>query len=223
MLQISLYGGCEIGVDEAGRGPLAGSVFAGAVLLPADFFDARLDDSKRMKAADRQALRTVIEREALGWCVAQATAAEIDSINILSATFLAMERAVTGLCEGPTGDLSVGRAATFAGGHADGPADGLAGGLAAVDRLLIDGNRFRTSLTVPYECIVKGDGKLAPIAAASVLAKTHRDEYMLRLHEEYPLYGWDRNMAYPTAEHRAAIAAHGPTPYHRMSFKLIKD
>lgn len=211
MLQISLYGGCEIGVDEAGRGPLAGSVFAGAVLLPADFFDARLDDSKRMKAADREALRAVIEREALGWCVAQATAAEIDSINILRATFLAMERAVTGLCEGPTGDLSVGRAAT------------LAGGLAAVDRLLIDGNRFRTSLTVPYECIVKGDGKLAPIAAASVLAKTHRDEYMLRLHEEYPLYGWDRNMAYPTAEHRAAIAAHGPTPHHRMSFKLIKD
>lgn len=211
MLQISLYGGCEIGVDEAGRGPLAGSVFAGAVLLPADFFDARLDDSKRMKAADREALRAVIEREALGWCVAQATPAEIDSINILHATFLAMERAVTGLCEGPTGDLSVGRAAT------------LAGGLAAVDRLLIDGNRFRTSLTVPYECIVKGDGKLAPIAAASVLAKTHRDEYMLRLHEEYPLYGWDRNMAYPTAEHRAAIAAHGPTPHHRMSFKLIKD
>lgn len=219
MLQISLYGGCEIGVDEAGRGPLAGSVFAGAVLLPADFFDARLDDSKRMKAADRHALRAVIEREALGWCVAQATAAEIDSINILRATFLAMERAVTGLCEGPMGDLSVGRAAAPAVGLEGGPSSGLA----AVDRLLIDGNRFRTSLTVPYECIVKGDGKLAPIAAASVLAKTHRDEYMLRLHEEYPLYGWDRNMAYPTAEHRAAIAAHGPTPHHRMSFKLIKD
>lgn len=219
MLQISLYGGCEIGVDEAGRGPLAGSVFAGAVLLPADFFDARLDDSKRMKAADRHALRAVIEREALGWCVAQATPAEIDSINILHATFLAMERAVTGLCEGPTGDLSVGRKAAPAVGLAGGPSSGLA----AVDRLLIDGNRFRTSLTVPYECIVKGDGKLAPIAAASVLAKTHRDEYMLRLHEEYPLYGWDRNMAYPTAEHRAAIAAHGPTPHHRMSFKLIKD
>lgn len=219
MLQISLYGGCEIGVDEAGRGPLAGSVFAGAVLLPADFFDARLDDSKRMKAADRHALRAVIEREALGWCVAQATAAEIDSINILRATFLAMERAVTGLCEGPTGDLAVGRKAAPAVGLEGGPSSGLA----AVDRLLIDGNRFRTSLTVPYECIVKGDGKLAPIAAASVLAKTHRDEYMLRLHEEYPLYGWDRNMAYPTAEHRAAIAAHGPTPHHRMSFKLIKD
>lgn len=219
MLQISLYGGCEIGVDEAGRGPLAGSVFAGAVLLPADFFDARLDDSKRMKAADRHALRAVIEREALGWCVAQATAAEIDSINILHATFLAMERAVIGLCEGPTGDLAVGRKAAPAVGLEGGPSSGLA----AVDRLLIDGNRFRTSLTVPYECIVKGDGKLAPIAAASVLAKTHRDEYMLRLHEEYPLYGWDRNMAYPTAEHRAAIAAHGPTPHHRMSFKLIKD
>lgn len=218
MLQNSLYGGCEIGLDEAGRGPLAGAVFAAAVLLPADFYDPRLDDSKRMKARDRDAVRVVIEREALGWCVAVTTAVEIDRINILNASFLAMERAARGLCEGVFGEKAEGDEVVKV--NSLGRAAELERGFDSVDLLLVDGNRFRTSLNVPYECIVKGDSKFAPIAAASVLAKTHRDDYMQRLHELYPQYGWDRNMAYPTAAHRAAIAAHGPTPYHRMSFRF---
>lgn len=191
MLEISLYGGIEVGVDEAGRGCLAGSVMAGAVILPSDFFDKRLDDSKKMSVRNRQALRPIIEREAIAWCVAEATADEIDRINILNASFLAMQRAIEGLTL-PSGIV--------------------------VDRLLIDGNRFRTTLTTPYECIVKGDSKLAPIAAASVLAKTHRDEYMQILHAQHPQYGWERNMGYPTREHRLALAEWGPTEHHRVTF-----
>lgn len=194
MLPLSLYGGVEVGLDEAGRGPLAGSVFAGAVLLPPDFCDERLNDSKKMTERDRLAVREVIEREAVAWGVGEVTAAEIDEINILNASFRAMRRAYAQLVER------------------------LPQGM-AVERLLVDGNRFRPgTLVVPYECIVKGDGKLAPIAAASVLAKTCRDDYMLRLHEEYPRYGWDRNKGYPTAEHREAIARYGLTPYHRVTF-----
>ncbi len=194
MLPLSLYGGVEVGLDEAGRGPLAGSVFAGAVLLSPDFCDERLNDSKKMTERDRLAVREVIEREAVAWGVGEVTAAEIDEINILNASFRAMRRAYAQLVER------------------------LPQGM-AVERLLVDGNRFRPgTLVVPYECIVKGDGKLAPIAAASVLAKTCRDDYMLRLHEEYPRYGWDRNKGYPTAEHREAIARYGLTPYHRVTF-----
>ena len=194
MLPLSLYGGVEVGLDEAGRGPLAGSVFAGAVLLPPDFCDERLNDSKKMTERDRLAVREVIEREAVAWGVGEVTAAEIDEINILNASFRAMRRAYAQLVERlPQG--------------------------VTVERLLVDGNRLRPgTLVVPYECIVKGDGKLAPIAAASVLAKTCRDDYMLRLHEEYPRYGWDRNKGYPTAEHREAIARYGLTPYHRVTF-----
>ena len=194
MLPLSLYGGVEVGLDEAGRGPLAGSVFAGAVLLPPDFCDERLNDSKKMTERDRLAVREVIEREAVAWGLGEVTAAEIDEINILNASFRAMRRAYAQLVERlPQG--------------------------VTVERLLVDGNRFRPgTLVVPYECIVKGDGKLAPIAAASVLAKTCRDDYMLRLHEEYPRYGWDRNKGYPTAEHREAIARYGLTPYHRVTF-----
>lgn len=194
MLPLSLYGGVEVGLDEAGRGPLAGSVFAGAVLLPPDFCDERLNDSKKMTERDRLAVREVIEREAVAWGVGEVTVAEIDEINILNASFRAMRRAYAQLVERlPQG--------------------------VTVERLLVDGNRFRPgTLVVPYECIVKGDGKLAPIAAASVLAKTCRDDYMLRLHEEYPRYGWDRNKGYPTAEHREAIARYGLTPYHRVTF-----
>lgn len=194
MLPLSLYGGVEVGLDEAGRGPLAGSVFAGAVLLPPDFCDERLNDSKKMTERDRLAVREVIEREAVAWGVGEVTAAEIDEINILNASFRAMRRAYAQLVERlPQG--------------------------VTVERLLVDGNRFRPgTLVVPYECIVKGDGKLAPIAAASVLAKTYRDDYMLRLHEAYPRYGWDRNKGYPTAEHREAIARYGLTPYHRVTF-----
>ena len=194
MLPLSLYGGVEVGLDEAGRGPLAGSVFAGAVLLPPDFCDERLNDSKKMTERDRLAVREVIKREAVAWGVGEVTAAEIDEINILNASFRAMRRAYAQLVERLPQGMTV-------------------------ERLLVDGNRFRPgTLVVPYECIVKGDGKLAPIAAAPVLAKTCRDDYMLRLHEEYPRYGWDRNKGYPTAEHREAIARYGLTPYHRVTF-----
>lgn len=194
MLEMSLYGGVEVGLDEAGRGPLAGSVFAGAVLLPADFCDERLNDSKKMSERDRYALREVIEREAVAWGVGEVSAAEIDEINILNASFRAMRRAFARLQERlPAG--------------------------VEVERLLVDGNRFRPgTLIIPYECIVKGDAKLAPIAAASVLAKTYRDDYMMRLHEEFPMYGWDRNKGYPTAEHREAVARYGLSPYHRRTF-----
>lgn len=194
MLALSLYGGVEVGLDEAGRGPLAGSVFAGAVLLPADFRDDRLDDSKKMTERDRYAVREVIEREAVAWGVGEVSAAEIDEINILNASFRAMRRAFAQLQERlPAG--------------------------VEPERLLVDGNRFRPGrLLIPYECVVKGDAKLAPIAAASVLAKTWRDDYMLRLHEEYPVYGWDRNKGYPTELHREAILRHGLSPYHRRTF-----
>lgn len=191
MLALTLYGGIEVGLDEAGRGPLAGSVFAGAVILPPDFRDVRLDDSKKMTERDRYALREVIEKQAIAWAIGEVTAAEIDRINILNASFLAMTRAVESLS--------------------------IPAGL-AIDRLLVDGNRFRSTLAIPYECIVKGDGKLAPIAAASVLAKTYRDDYMLRLHAEFPHYSWDRNKGYPTRMHREALREHGLTPHHRVTF-----
>lgn len=194
MLEISLHGGIEVGLDEAGRGPLAGSVFAGAVLLPPGFHDERLNDSKKMTEHDRYALREVIEREAVAWGVGEVTAAEIDEINILNASFRAMRRAFAQLQERLPQGIEV-------------------------ERLLVDGNRFRPgTLVIPYECIVKGDAKLAPIAAASVLAKTYRDDYMLRLHAEYPVYGWDRNKGYPTKMHREAVALHGLSPYHRTTF-----
>ena len=182
----------EAGCDEAGRGCLAGSVFAAAVILPPDFHHPLLNDSKQMSARNRDTLRGIIEREAVAWAVAEITAARIDEINILNASFEGMNSAVMQLTVAP-------------------------------QFLAIDGNRFRTTLELPYACIVKGDGKYADIAAASVLAKTHRDEYMMRLHDEYPQYGWDRNKGYPTREHRLAIRRHGLTPYHRLSFNHDKD
>ncbi|MCI5717943.1 MAG: ribonuclease HII [Alistipes sp.] len=182
----------EAGCDEAGRGCLAGSVFAAAVILPPDFHHPLLNDSKQMTARNRDTLRGIIEREAVAWAVAEITAARIDEINILNASFEGMNSAVMQLTVAP-------------------------------QFLAIDGNRFRTTLELPYACIVKGDGKYADIAAASVLAKTHRDEYMMRLHDEYPQYGWDRNKGYPTREHRLAIRRHGLTPYHRLSFNHDKD
>ena len=177
----------EAGCDEAGRGCLAGPVFAAAVILPPDFHHPLLNDSKQMTERQRNTLRPIIEREALAWAVAEVTAERIDEINILKASFEGMNIAVSKLTSRP-------------------------------EFLAIDGNRFYPASDIPYRCIVKGDGKYANIAAASVLAKTHRDEYMMRLHEEYPLYGWDRNKGYPTREHRLAIREHGLTPYHRMSF-----
>ena len=177
----------EAGCDEAGRGCLAGSVFAAAVILPPDFHHPLLNDSKQMTERRRNALREIIEREAVAWRVVEVTAERIDQINILNASIEGMNLAIKGLEVSP-------------------------------EFIVIDGNRFHTDLTTPLRTIVKGDGKYANIAAASVLAKTHRDEYMMRLAEEFPMYGWQKNKGYPTREHRLAIREHGLTPYHRLTF-----
>lgn len=179
----------EAGCDEAGRGPLAGSVFAAAVILPKDFHHPLLNDSKKMTEKAREILRPIIEKEAIAWSVEEVTAEEIDTINILNASIAGMQRAVRRLDVRP-------------------------------EFLLIDGNRFKPFDGYKYQCVVKGDGKFASIAAASVLAKTYRDEYMRKLAKEYPQYGWERNMGYPTKEHIDAIIKHGYTPYHRKSFHL---
>ena len=180
----------EAGCDEAGRGPLAGPVFAAAVILPADFHHPLLNDSKKMTAAHRDKVREVIEREAVSWAVETVSPAEIDELNILWASVTGMQRAVLRLDPKP-------------------------------EFLLIDGNKFRPFDQygrADYRTVVKGDATFASIAAASVLAKTWRDEYMKKIASEYPMYGWERNMGYPTPEHIAAIREYGYTPYHRMSF-----
>jgi len=177
----------EAGCDEAGRGCLAGPVFAAAVILPPDFRDPLLNDSKQMTERNRDRLREVIEREAVAWAVEAVSPARIDEINILNASFEGMSLAVRRLDPQPA-------------------------------FLAIDGNRFRSTLEIPFCCIVKGDGKYADIAAASVLAKTHRDEYMRRLAEEFPQYGWQHNKGYPTREHRLAVREFGITPHHRLTF-----
>lgn len=179
----------EAGCDEAGRGPLAGPVYAAAVILPKDFYHPLLNDSKKMTEKARETLRPIIEREALAWAVVEVSAEEIDSINILNASITGMQRAVRKLEIRP-------------------------------DFLLIDGNRFKPCDGIPHQCVVKGDATYASIAAASVLAKTYRDEHMRELAKEYPQYGWDRNMGYPTKEHIDAIIAHGYTPHHRKSFHV---
>lgn len=180
----------EAGCDEAGRGPLAGPVFAAAVILPKDFHHPLLNDSKKMTEKHRDIVREVIEKEAISWAVEEISAAEIDELNILWASVTGMQRAVLRLTPKP-------------------------------EFLLIDGNKFRpfdTYSTSDYQTVVKGDATYASIAAASVLAKTHRDEFMRKLALEYPQYGWERNMGYPTPEHIQAIKKYGYTPYHRMSF-----
>ena len=181
----------EAGCDEAGRGCLAGSVFAAAVILPPDFHHPLLNDSKQMTERQRNLLRTIIEQEAVAWHVTEISAARIDEINILKASIEGMNIAAASLKVAP-------------------------------QFLAIDGNRFISHNGLPYKCIVKGDGKYANIAAASVLAKTHRDEYMMRLHEEYPQYRWDSNKGYPTKDHRLAIREFGLTPYHRLSFNHLE-
>lgn len=181
----------EAGCDEAGRGCLAGSVFAAAVILPVDFFHPDLNDSKQINEAKRDMLRPIIEKEAIAWSVASVNPAEIDTINILNASILAMHKALDGLKKKP----------------------GL---------LLIDGNRFHKYKRIPHKCIIGGDGLYASIAAASVLAKTYRDEYMEQLHAEFPVYGWDQNKGYGTIKHRKALLEHGPSPFHRLSFRLHK-
>lgn len=180
----------EAGCDEAGRGCLAGPVFAAAVILPDDFSHPLLNDSKQLTEARREKLRPIIEAEAIAWSVAMLTAQEIDDINILRASIAAMHRALDGLQTRP-------------------------------GAVIVDGNHFTPYGDLPWTTFVKGDGRFGNIAAASILAKTHRDEYMRRIHEEYPMYGWDVNKGYPTRAHRAAIAEYGPSPYHRMTFRLL--
>lgn len=182
----------ECGCDEAGRGCLAGAVFAGAVILPKGYRNDRLNDSKQLTEAQRYALREEIERDALAWAVAQVSADEIDRTNILRAAIHAMNLAVQQLSLTP-------------------------------ELLLIDGNRFYNEGLIPYFTVVKGDGKYLSIAAASILAKTYRDDYMAGLHRQYPQYGWNRNKGYPTVEHYRALTEYGPTPLHRTSFKLYKS
>jgi ribonuclease HII len=204
----------EAGCDEAGRGCLAGSVFAAAVILPRDYSNAELDDSKKLSARRRYALREQIVNDALAWAVGVVTPEEIDKINILHASFLAMHRAIDRLAVRP-------------------------------EALIIDGNRFDPYLPVspvatdgraervvtrpddpgvlPYRCIVKGDGKYQSIAAASILAKTFRDDYMDRLAEQYPMYHWKQNKGYPTRRHREAIRTYGISPFHRKSYRLLED
>lgn len=181
----------EAGCDEAGRGCLAGSVYAAAVILPPHFRNELLNDSKQLSEKQRYELRPIIEQEAVAWAIGIVTPEEIDRINILNASFLAMHRAIEQLNPQP-------------------------------QHLLIDGNRFKPYPDIPHTCVVKGDGKYEAIAAASILAKTYRDDYMNRLHEQYPMYDWNRNKGYPTKAHRAAIRQYGPTPYHRMSFQLLE-
>ncbi|MGP1473496.1 MAG: ribonuclease HII [Prevotella intermedia] len=180
----------EAGCDEAGRGCLAGSVFAAAVILPPDYENELLNDSKQLSEKKRYLLRSMIEKDALAWAVGVVTAAEIDKINILNASILAMHRALDALSIRP-------------------------------EAIIVDGNRFKPYRDVPYTTIVKGDGKYLSIAAASILAKTYRDDYMKAIAEEFPQYDWRSNKGYPTKKHRAAIKEYGISPYHRKSFTLL--
>jgi ribonuclease HII len=180
----------EAGCDEAGRGCLAGSVFAAAVILPPDYENELLNDSKQLSEKKRYLLRSMIEKDALAWAVGVVTAAEIDKINILNASILAMHRALDALSVRP-------------------------------EAIIVDGNRFKPYHDVPHTTIVKGDGKYLSIAAASILAKTYRDDYMKVIAEEFPQYDWRSNKGYPTKKHRAAIKEYGISPYHRKSFTLL--
>jgi ribonuclease HII len=180
----------EAGIDEAGRGCYAGPVFAAAVILPKDFHHPLLNDSKQLKEAQRDTLRPIIEKESIAFCVAPVSEGEIDRVNILQATYMAMHQAVKGLSAVP-------------------------------QLLLIDGNRFKPYPAIPHQCFVKGDGRFASIAAASILAKTYRDEYMLKIHHQFPHYGWNRNKGYGTAIHRLAIEKYGICSHHRKSFNIL--
>ena len=193
MLKSHYYEGLvEAGCDEAGRGCLAGAVFAAAVILPPDYQNALLNDSKQLSERRRYQLRTEVERDAVAWAVGIVAPEEIDHINILNASILAMHRALDQLAVRP-------------------------------EAVIVDGNRFKPYHDLPHTTIIKGDGKYLAIAAASVLAKTYRDDYMLRLAEEYPQDGWKQNKGYPTQAHRDAIRQHGTTPYHRMTYNLLGD
>lgn len=182
----------EAGCDEAGRGCLAGPVFAAAVILPATFYHPLLNDSKQLTEHERNTLRPIVEQEAIAWAVAMIDHAEIDRINILKASFKAMHLAIDQLHTTP-------------------------------ELLLIDGHLFSPYLGIPHQCVVKGDTKFASIAAASILAKTHRDAYMHQLHEQYPQYGWLKNKGYATAQHRKKIIEFGLSPYHRKTFGICNE
>ena len=193
MLKNNYYKGkIEAGCDEAGRGCLAGSVYAAAVILPEDYQNELLNDSKQLTEKKRYQLREIIERDAVAWAVGIVTPEEIDKINILNASILAMHRALDQLMVRP-------------------------------ETIIVDGNRFKPYQELPHTTIVKGDGKYLSIAAASILAKTYRDDYMNQLAEEYPQYDWRSNKGYPTKKHREAIKQHGITPYHRKSYNLLGD
>lgn len=192
-LQPHYYNGLvEAGCDEAGRGCLAGSVYAAAVILPADYDNPDLNDSKQLTLKKRLALREQIQRDAVAWAVGIVTPEEIDKINILRSSFLAMHRALDQLKVRP-------------------------------EAIIVDGNRFVPYNDIPYTTIVKGDGKYQAIAAASILAKTYRDDYMAQLAQEYPYYDWEHNAGYPTKKHREGISLHGISPYHRKSYNLLGD
>lgn len=192
LLPCMAEGRVEAGCDEAGRGCLAGAVYAAAVVLPPGYVNAELNDSKQLTARRRYALREVVERDALAWAVGVASPEEVDRLNVLRASILAMHRAVDGLKVRP-------------------------------EHLLVDGNRFAPYPGIGHTTVVGGDGKYLSIAAASILAKTFRDDYMAGLHREFPCYGWDRNKGYPTAAHREAIRRYGVSPYHRRTFNLLGD
>jgi len=191
MLSLKLHAHLlECGTDEAGRGCLAGPVTAAAVILPDDFKHPWLTDSKQLSKSKRDELRTVIEENAICFGISHVMMEEIDKINILNASIMAMHRSIEKLSKLP-------------------------------EFIAIDGNRFKPYLSIPHQCVVKGDGKYLHIAAASILAKTYRDDFMAKIHQEYPEYGWNQNKGYPTAHHREAIRKLGPTPYHRKSFRLL--
>ena len=192
LLNFMKEGVAEAGCDEAGRGCLAGPVFAAAVILPPDFQSEILNDSKKLTDKQRYALRPLIEHSAVAWAVAMYDNHEIDEVNILNASIFSMHRALKQLTTQP-------------------------------EHIIVDGNRFRKYGEIPHHTIVKGDSRYLSIAAASVLAKTYRDEIMCKLHEEFAGYGWKKNKGYPTVAHRKAITKYGPSPFHRMSFRLLKE
>ena len=187
-----IAGVIEAGTDEAGRGCIAGPVYAAAVILPEDFEDSGLNDSKQLSRKERERLRSFIQEKALAWAVASSSPEEIDGINILQASILAMHRALDGLTLRP-------------------------------QHIIVDGNRFRPYGNIPYHCHIKGDGRFASIAAASILAKTSRDDYMREAAKRYPGYGWESNFGYPTAAHREAVERLGLTPLHRKSFQILPE
>lgn len=203
-----IQGRLEAGCDEAGRGPLAGPVVAAAVVLPPAYSNPVLNDSKQLSERQRNLLRPEIEQQALAWAVAVVDAEEIDRLNILHAATHAMCLAANALLGTPSPQVTSG---------------GTALGTCRPEFLIVDGNRFYNETPLPYQCVVGGDAKYMPVAAASILAKTYRDEIMLRHHNQYPNYGWDRNKGYPTAEHFRAIEQYGPSPLHRRSFTLYRQ